>query len=119
MKKGCIFRSIIFITIFVAVALYVFQQKFGGILNLSHNEFVLPILQTDLIDKLKLVKDSPQKINFENMINDAKSGIDFIKELPSEKIDEINETFVNIFSDSIITEKELNYVRELFKKIKK
>ncbi len=119
MKKGCILRLIFIATIVTAVALYLLQQKFGSLINLPQKEFVLPFTKTDLNKKLDFVKDSPEKINFEKIIEDAKTGIDFIKDLPSDQINNLSETFDNIFSDSIITEKELNYVRELFKKFKK
>lgn len=119
MKKGCLFRSIILITIFVAIVLYFFQQKFGDLINLPNKEFVISFLKTDINKKLNFVKDSPQKINFEKMIENARSGLDLIKGLSTDQINDIRDKFDDIFSDSIITQKELNYVRELFKKLKK
>ena len=119
MKKGCLLKTIFFLTIFIAVTLYVFQEKFDDLIDSPNTKFTLPFLNTSLAKKLDFIKDSPQKINFEKMIEDAKSGIDFIKDLPSEQINSISDKFDDIFSDSIITEKELNYVRELFNKIKK
>jgi len=119
MKKGCILKTIFFLTIFVAVALYIFKQKFNDFIDSPDTEFNLPFINTNITEKLKFIKDSPQKINFEKMIENAKSGLEFIQELPSEQIKEISKSFDNIFSDSIITQNELNYVLDLFKKIKK
>ena len=44
--------------------------------------------------------------------------MDFFRKKASERMKKLNETFDDMFSDSIITEKELNYVRNFFKKIK-
>ncbi|HED08315.1 MAG TPA: hypothetical protein ENI57_09395 [Ignavibacteria bacterium] len=118
MKKGCILKSIFFLTIFVAVTLYVFKQKFGDLIAPPDTEFNLPFLNINITEELKFIKDSPQKIDFEKMIKNAKLGIGFIKELPSKEINKINKSFEHIFSDSIITENELNYMRNLFKKMK-
>ena len=119
MKKGCILKSIFFLTIFVAVTLYILQQKFGDLIDSPDTEFIQLFINNNITEKLEFIKDSPQKIDFEKMIENAKFGFEFIKELPSDQINKISETFYEIFSDSIITENELNYVRDLFKKIKK
>ncbi|MCH7973449.1 MAG: hypothetical protein IIA48_03855 [Bacteroidetes bacterium] len=119
MKKGCILKTIFFLTIFVAVVLYIIQQKFGDLIDSPETEFILPFINNNITEKLKFIKDSPQKIDFEKMVEDVKSGIEYIKELPSDQINKISETFDDIFSDSIITENELNYMRDLIKKIKK
>jgi len=119
MKKGCLIRLIIMSTIFVAIALFYLQQKFDNIFDLPKQEFVLQNLRNEIDKKLDFVKDSPQKINLEKIVDNAKTGLGFIKDLPTDQINNIRDKFDEIFSDSIITQKELNYVRQLFKKLKK
>ena len=119
MKKGCFLKLIFFSVIIIAIALYFFQQKFNNILTADNTEFNLPFINIDISDKLKFIKKTPEKLDFEKLISEIKSNYDNIKDILSDQFENITETIEQAFKDSIITEKELNYIRNKFNSLKK
>lgn len=119
MKKGCFFRLIFFIIIVLAIGLYIFQQKYGNIFSSNDTDHNLPFVNLDISSKLEFIKDTQEKLDLEKLLDDAKSNFDKIKDLPAEQIKNISESLDDIFQDSIITEKELNYIRDKINNLKK
>jgi len=119
MKKGCFLKLIFFTVIILAIGLYLFQQKFDDILSTNNSEFNIPYINIDISDKLKFIKETPEKLGFEKFISEAKSNYNKIKDIPVDQIENISEKIEEILRDSIITEKELNYIRNKFNSLKK
>jgi len=119
MKKGCFFRLIFFIVVVIAIGLYIFQQKYGNIFSSKDTDNNLPLVNFDISSKLDFIKDTQEKLDLEKLLDDVKTNFDKIKDLPAEQIKNISKSFDDIFQDSIITEKELNYIRDKINNLKK
>lgn len=119
MKKGCFFRTIIIITVLVAAALYIFENKFDEYFVKPGKKYLVEILETDLKDDFNMIKESAEKDSLKNLIasfiENVKSSDKFTFSVND------SESFTNYLSkaaeDSIISKEELIKISSILGKI--
>jgi hypothetical protein len=114
MKKGCFVKSIVILTIFVAVLAYIVQYKFDEWIIEPGKKLLLPAVEKGFKDELAFVKHSTEKDTLLNLISSYIKSIDFKSADDSSKSDfwnKINE----IVNDSMVTKKEVEDLNNLFR----
>ncbi len=97
MKKGCFLKSIIILTILIAVILYLFEHHFNDLVLKPGKGILKEIALKDLNKKFDKVKETPEKDSLKTLINDfVESKINKIgveKDKAEEKDKSININF--------------------------
>ncbi len=139
MKKGCFLKSIIILTILLAVVLYLFEHHFDDLVIKPGKGILKDIALSEITKKFDKVKKSPEKDSLEVLINDFVESkinkIDFEKDNKQNgdkniKInindDELDNQIqrlmdsLNIYlNDNIVDKKDLQKVIEILKENKK
>ena len=120
MKKGCFLRSIVILTIIIAAALYIIENKFDELFLEPGKKYLAEFVETGLKKDMEKIVDSPEKDSLSAML---KSYIDEIKEskkitFSSDEGDSFKELFDDVSKDSMITKNELEKISNLLEKIK-
>lgn len=110
MKKGCFFSSIIFLTILVAAALYIFQNHFESFILDPGRKLIVKFVREDLENKMDKVIDSPEKKKLKKLIYDFSENTEAIKKLSEKEVNKIVSLIEESIADSIIQTNELEEI---------
>ncbi|MHB1687503.1 MAG: hypothetical protein ACYCVH_09020 [Ignavibacteriaceae bacterium] len=112
MKKGCFVKSIIVLTILVAVAAYIIRYKFNDLILIPGKYFITK----GLYENIDSIKESPQKDSLKILIKDYVSGLRNVDKISEKSINEFADSLKIILKDSVINEEELHNIKELLKR---
>jgi hypothetical protein len=111
---------VFFGTIFIASAIYLFENHFSELFLNEGKNYIITELETDWDEELSYVADSVQKDSLKTLIKEFilhyKEFGDIIETSQSE--DTFTKSIINAFKDSIITSQEIADVTELLLKVK-
>jgi hypothetical protein len=117
MKPGCFLKSIIILTVLVAVILYIIQHK-SELFSEPGKKIVTGVLINDLDKQLSSVRNTPEKIELRESL---KSYLDSLKIKDISEENELGKIFQMLKSataDSLISEEELKEISNNLKLIK-
>ena len=117
MKKGCFIKSIIFLTIIIAVVLYIIQHKFDEFVFSPGKAAAKEIFKVQWEEDLAFVRESDQKDSLKLILEN------YIDQLKWTDLEEENNQYLidkaeTIFSDSVITSQEIDKIIEIIENIK-
>ncbi len=120
MKKGCFIRSIVIITILIAAALYIIENKFDEFFLEPGKKYLADLVEVGLKEDMEKIIDSPEKDSLSIML---KSYLKEFKEskkfkISSDDLDSFSELLNDTSKDSVITKDELEEISNLLEKIK-
>jgi hypothetical protein len=120
MKKGCFIRSIVIITILIAAALYIIENKFDEFFLEPGKKYLADLVEVGLKEDMEKIADSPEKDTLSIML---KSYLKEFKEskkfkISSDDLDSFSELLNDTSKDSVITKNELEEISNLLEKIK-
>ncbi len=120
MKKGCFIRSIVIITILVAAALYIIENKFDEFFLEPGKKYLADLVEVGLKEDMEKIADSPEKDSLSMML---KSYLKEFKEskkikISSDDVDSFSDLLNDASKDSVITKNELEEISKLLEKIK-
>lgn len=115
MKRGCFITAIVVLTIFVAAALYVFQNHFDTLVLNPGKKWLAGFVRQDFEEKLESVKDSPERTELQKIIRDFSENTEAIKKFKEKDIKKLINTIENAMSDSLIQKSELEEISQLIK----
>ncbi len=102
MKKGCFVKTIIILTIFTAVILYIVNRRFNEVILNPSKSLIINQINRDL----NYVKDSPEKDSLQILIKDYITGIKKINNISDKSIGEFIDSLKEALKDSTIDSAE-------------
>lgn len=111
MKKGCFVKTIVVLTIFTAVILYIVNRKFNEVILNPSKSLIINQINRDL----NYVKDSPQKDSLQILIKDYITGIKKIDNVSDKSISEFIDTLKEALQDSTIDSTEYKKLYKILK----
>ncbi len=118
MKKSCFIKFIIIFTILLATVIYLFENKFSDIIIPGTENLVKPILLEELNDKLQALTPSTNKEELKKLLNENADKIINLDALENKQMENILSAIEIVVEDNIIDDTELNYLKNLFEKVK-
>ena len=115
MKKGCFITAIVFITIVIGAAMYVFQNHFDALIMNPGKKWLAGFVKDELDEKLSNVVDSEEKAELKKLIKDYSENTDALKNLNEDDVDKLIMSIESAMSDSIIQISELEEIKQLIK----
>jgi hypothetical protein len=112
-KKGCFIKLIIILTILVAGALYVVQNKFDDFILKPGKKFLMPVIKSDINKNLQQINPSPERDSLIVLLNNYFVSLKENKNINSEHIKEIVEAIQSAFKDKKIDKNELSEISKL------
>ena len=116
MKKGCFIKSVVILTIIVAVVVYIIQNKFGEWFLEPGKMMLVQQIAKNWDTEATFIKPSSEKdsigILLKYYINDIKS----IEEVVNLENDLFLVEFEDIIEDSAVTKEELSKLTRILKK---
>ena len=120
MKKGCFIRSIVIITILIAAALYIIENKFDEFFLEPGKKYLADLVEVGLKEDMEKIVDSPEKdslsIILKSYLKEFKESKKF--KISSDDLDSFSELLNDTSKDSILTKNELEEISNLLEKIK-
>ena len=113
MKKGCFLKFIVIFTIFVAVVLYIVQNKFDEFFVKPGKKVLLQILNDKWDEELSYVKESDEKESLKKLINEYLTKVKSKEDLANDKTGLIIEQLGTTVQDSVVDAGELEKMRKL------
>jgi hypothetical protein len=116
MRKGCFIKIIIVLTIFVAALLYIIQNHLDDWVINPAKEFFSELFVSGVDDELSFIEESPEKDSLRILLKDyLQDKFTSTKELSNKDIDWLVDSVKFVVTDSIITQDDLNKIRNLIK----
>ena len=117
MKPGCFLKSIILLTVLVALILYIIQHK-SELFSKPGKKIVTGVLINDMDKQLSRVRNTPEKIELRESLKSYLYSLK-IKDIPEDKeLGKIFEMLKSVTTDSLISEEELKEISNNLKLIK-
>ena len=113
MKKGCFLKFIVIFTIFVAVVLYIVQNKFDEFFVKPGKKVLLQILNDKWDEELSYVKESDEKESLKKLINEYLTKVKSKEDLANDKTGLIIEQLGTTVQDSVVDAGELEKMRKI------
>ena len=113
MKKGCFLKFIIIFTIFIAVILYIVQNKFGEFFVKPGKQVLLSLLNDKWDEELSYVQDNKEKDALKKLINDYLMQIKTRDDLSDDKTAALIEQLGITVKDSVVDIIELKKMQEI------
>ncbi len=113
MQKGCFLKFIIIFTIFVAVILYLVQNKFDEFFVKPGKKILLSVLNEKWDEELSYVKESIEKDSLKILINEYLTQMKSKEDLTGDKTSAIINQLGTIVQDSIVDAGELLKMRKI------
>ena len=114
MKKGCFIKSIIFLTIFVAMVTYIVQQKFDSWVLNPGKGIIKEVFDESWDKDMAHVKTSTEKDSLRILIKDYIDRVSS-EDMKDDKIEQIKDMILNASSDSIIDRSEFINLRNILR----
>lgn len=115
MKRGCFITVIVVLTIFVAAALYIYQNHFDTLILNPGKKWLAGFVRQEFDEKLESVKDSPERTELQKLIHDFSENTEAIKKFKEKDIEKLINTIENAMSDSLIQKTELEEISQIIK----
>ncbi|NWF49160.1 MAG: hypothetical protein HXY49_01315 [Ignavibacteriaceae bacterium] len=112
MKPGCFVKSVIVLTIIVAVAIYLIKYKLSDYFGKTGKQIIGEYIIDDLETEFNTIKASPEKDSLKIFLEDYVKKSQSLDSLP-ENIDTLVTKLQRAFEDSIIERKELFEIQAL------
>jgi len=112
MKKGCFVKSIIILTIVVAVIAYIVRHRFNELILIPGRYFI----SKGLNENVDYLKPSPEKDSLKVLIRDYVTGLKNLNKTSSKTIEAFADSLKFILRDSVISQDELQQVKEIIKR---
>jgi len=113
LQKGCFLKFIIIFTIFVAVILYLVQNKFDEFFVKPGKKILLSVLNEKWDEELSYVKESIEKDSLKILINEYLTQMKSKEDLTGDKTSAIINQLGTIVQDSIVDAGELLKMRKI------
>ena len=116
MKKGCFIQAVIVVTILVAAAIYIIQNKLDDWFIKPTNKIVLNEVVQDWDKEVKHIQESAQKDSLKTLMIYYIENIKSMEDIVNLEEENILEEFNIVIEDSLITSKEISKLTLLLKK---
>ena len=113
MKKGCFLKFIVIFTIFVAVILYIVQNKFDEFFIKPGKKILLSVLNDKWEEELSYVQENKEKDALKKLINDYLMQIKTRDDLSDDKTAALIEQLGITVKDSLVDVTELKKMQEI------
>lgn len=110
MKKGCFVKSIVILTIFVAVITYIIQYKFEDWISKPGRKLLIPLVEKSFQKEFDYIKDSPEKDSLLIYISKYVENMNLRNDKDSAKI-KFWEKVNMIAADSIVVQTEIEELK--------
>jgi hypothetical protein len=114
MKKGCFIKFIVFLTIFVAAAIYIVQTKLDDWVLKPGKGIIKEVFNNSWEKDMVHVKPSAEKDSLKILITKYIDDISSA-DISDDKMEKIKNTIIISAADSIIDKNELKNLRNLFR----
>jgi hypothetical protein len=112
MKKGCFIQTIIVITIFTAVIVYIIQNHFDELVLSPGKKVLKGVMLDEFDDKFEFINSSPEKDSFKVVFNNILTKkFEADNELSDDDFKDFFESINHIFADSVIDQTELKEIK--------
>ena len=120
MKRGCFIRSIVILTILIAAALYIIENKFDEFFLEPGKKYLAELVELGMKEDIDKIVDSPEKDSLTVLLKSYISDLQEAKHFnfSSDDEDSFAGLIKNVSEDSVITENELKEISKLMEKIK-
>jgi hypothetical protein len=120
MKKGCFIKVVVILTILVASALYIIENKFDEFIGKPGKKYLTDLIKIGINEDIDKIRESDEKDSLDKMI---KNYIDEIKNSNTITFSsDDGEEFINMIKDaaedSILTTNELKDISKILEQMK-
>ncbi len=109
MKKGCFIKSIIILTIFVAVIAYFVRYRFNDLILIPERY----IVNKGLSDRLKDLKESPEKDSLKVLFQEYAHNVKRFDSASRKSLEAVSDSLKEILNDTIITHEDINRIKKI------
>ncbi len=109
MKKGCFIKSIIILTIFVAVIAYFVRNRFNDLILIPERY----IVNKGLNDRIKDFNESPEKDSLKVLISEFAHKVKRFDPVSRKSFEAVSDSLKDILNDSIITYDDINRIKKI------
>lgn len=119
MKPGCFIKSIVVLTVIVAVIVWIVQNRLNEFILNPGRKAIATVILKGVDKKIDMLKENLEKDSLRVLFHDLMDKKIYTFNTFSNKMFEPIKDSLEVFSeDSIIDKKELERLTELFRKIK-
>lgn len=115
MKKGCFLFVIAFLTILVAVILYIIQFRLDDFILNPGRKLIAEFIRNELESKLEVVRNTPEKVELKNLLKYVSENEDALKRFTEKEVGEITALIESAIADSILEKNELENISQIIK----
>ena len=116
MKKGCFIKSVVILTIIVAVVVYIVQNKFGEWFLEPGKKILVQQIANNWETESLFIKHSSEKDSIGILLKYYINNIKSIEEVVNLENDLFLDEFEAIIEDSAVTEEELSKLTQILNK---
>ena len=116
MKKGCFIKSVVILTIVIAAAIYVIQNKFDDWFLEPGKKMLVKQIAENWKTEASFIRDSEQKDSVGIMLTYYFKNIKTMEEVVNLENDLFLVEFENAIEDSVVSENELSKLTQILKK---
>lgn len=116
MKKGCFIKSIVILTIFTAVILYIVKHKFNDFVLKPGKSVLSTFVMNEFDKKFDYVKESPQKDSLKVLLKNYISSVNNFKDNSHDSMNSFIDSLKSAVTDSVISNVELKKLKSLIQK---
>jgi len=116
MKKGCFIKIIFFVTILVAVIVYLIKNNYTDLLLDPGKDILLTAIDKNWDEDFEYIKNSPEKDSLRTLLKFYIKELKSFGEINDERTENFFDSFNDAIDDSIITVSELSELTYLIKK---
>lgn len=109
MKKGCFIKSIIILTIFVAVIAYFVRHRFNDLILIPEQY----IVKKGLNDKIKDLSESPEKDSLKVLIKEYANKVKRFDPASTKSFEAVSDSLRVILNDNIITHEDIKRIKKI------
>ena len=111
MKKGCFIKSIIILTILVAVIAYIVRHRFNDLILIPEQY----IINKGLNDKIKDLNESPEKDSLKVLLREYAHKVKRFDSGSRKSVEAISDSLSVIINDNDITRDDINRIKKIIK----
>lgn len=118
MKRGCFIKSVVVITILVAVFIYILEYKIDEWVIEPGKKLILSKIVENWESETAYIKESVEKDSLKSLIKNYQEYIKSNKEVVNLDTDILLNQLENIIKDSIVTDIEISQLTTVLNKAK-
>ncbi|MHA1989206.1 MAG: hypothetical protein ACW98D_21490 [Promethearchaeota archaeon] len=107
MKKGCFIKLVFFLTILIAVILYLVKNEFENVFLDPGKQLLRSLLDDTWENELKFVADNAEKDSLKSLINYYIDNLESASQLTEASVENLEDILDSAIDDSLISKNEL------------